>query len=123
MQPLSVVLLQSNPAISQSLTGSLGKSFHCVYEVQSLCDLRNSIAKNRAAVAIVDMELAPISEVEMLARDFPGICVVCTHRLADEEMWAAALNAGATDICPSDDTRSILTAVMRNAPAVRAFAA
>jgi DNA-binding NtrC family response regulator len=123
MQPLNVVLLQSNPAISQSLTGSLGKSFHRVYEAQSVNDLRNSIVKNRAVVAIVDMELASISEVQMLARDFPGICVVCTHRLADEEMWAAALNAGATDICPSDDTRSILTAVMRNAPAVRAFAA
>jgi hypothetical protein len=60
--------------------------------------------------------MACLSEVECLHRDFAGTCIVCTHRLADEEMWTAALSAGATDVCPSFDTRSIVTAALRSSP-------
>ena len=49
--------------------------------------------------------------------------IVCTHRLADEEMWTAALNAGAADIYPSYDTRGILSAAVRNASMARSIAA
>jgi DNA-binding NtrC family response regulator len=113
MQFSSVVLLHSDPQISESLAASLCNSFHSVRAVGSVEELRGSIAKNRADVVIVDIEKAPLSDVERLSNEFPGICIVCTHRVADEEMWTAALNAGAVDIYPSDDARGILTAALR----------
>jgi DNA-binding NtrC family response regulator len=113
MQYSSVVLLQADSGMSQSLLASLCISFHSVRAVRSVDELRGSIAKNRADVVIVDIEEAPLSDVQRLSREFPGICIVCTHRLADEEMWTAALNAGAVDIYPSDDARGIVTAALR----------
>jgi len=79
-----------------------------------LGELRNSIEKHVAGIAILDMEAASISDVEHLAREFPKARIVCTHRLADEDMWAAALNAGAADVCPPSDTRGILRAALGN---------
>jgi len=111
----SVVLLQSDSRIRQSLVASLPHSFHRVQAVRSVNELRADVAKHRAEVVILDIEVASISDVERLSHEFPGIGIVCTHRLADEEMWTAALNAGATDICPSYDTRGILTAAVRSA--------
>ena len=113
MQYSSVVVLPSDAQISESLVASLCNSFHSVRAVGSVDELRGSIAKNRADVVIVDIEKAPLSDVERLSHEFPGICIVCTHRVADEEMWTAALNAGAVDIYPSDDARGILTAALR----------
>ena len=36
---------------------------------------------------------------------------MCNHRLADEEMWTATLNAGAADCRPSQDARGIVRAL------------
>jgi len=123
MQSSSVVLLQSDPGLVQCLAASLRNSFHSVRSTRSLDEFRTNIAKHHAEVAILDMEIASISEVGRLAHEFPGVSIVCTHRLADEEMWTAALNAGAADICPSQDTRGILTAVMRSALRSQSLAA
>lgn len=119
----SVVLLQGDPAIAQSLTASLLGSFRSVHAVRSTEELRASILKHRARVLILDMEMASLVEVESLSHEFPGLSVVCTHRLADEEMWTAALSAGASDICPTNDTHSILIAALHNAPETRSVAA
>jgi DNA-binding NarL/FixJ family response regulator len=81
------------------------------------------IAKHRAGIAIVDMEAASISDVEHLSREFPKACIVCTHRLADEDMWTAAVSAGAADVCPPSDTRCILRAALRNASVAHSAAA
>jgi DNA-binding NarL/FixJ family response regulator len=115
MQPLNVVLLQSDSRVAQSLVSALANTFSSVRQVQSLGELRTSIAKHRAGIAILDMEAASISDVERLSREFPTACIVCTHRLADESLWAAALNAGAADVCPPSDTRGILQTALRNA--------
>src|SRR5438034_652556 len=79
--------------------------------------------KLQADVAIVDIERASISDVHRLSSEFPGVGIVCTHRLADEEMWTEALSAGAADICPSNDTRSIITAAKRSAGMMHSAAA
>ena len=84
MQPLNVVLLQSDSRVAQSLVSALAKTFGSVHEVQSLDELRTSIAKHRAGVAILDMEAASLSDVQRLSREFPKACIVCTHRLAVE---------------------------------------
>jgi len=77
-------------------------------------ELRSDIAKHHAGIVILDMETASISDVERLSREFPKTCIVCTHRLADDDMWAAALNAGAADVCPASDTSGILRAALRD---------
>jgi DNA-binding NarL/FixJ family response regulator len=107
----------------QSLLTSLGNTFRSVRSVRSLQELRNSIARQRAEIVIVDVESIPFSEVEHLSQEFPQVCIVCTHRLADEEMWTAALSAGAADICPSGDTSGIVTAALRNVSMTRSAAA
>lgn len=114
MQPLNVVLLQSDSRVAESLVSALASSSTSVRRVKSLSELRNSIEKHVAGIAILDMEAASISDVEHLSREFPKARIVCTHRLADEGMWAAALNAGATDVCPTSDTRGILRAALGN---------
>jgi DNA-binding NtrC family response regulator len=115
MQPLNVVLLQSDSRVAESLVSALASTFSSVRQVQSLGELRSSIAKHRAGVAILDMEAASISDVAHLSREFPKACIVCTHRLADEDMWTAALNAGAVDVCPPSDTGGIVRTALRNA--------
>src|ERR1700685_1638565 len=114
MQPLNVVLLQNDSRVAESLVSALASSSTSVRRVQSLGELRHSIAKHVAGVAILDMEAASISDVEHLSSEFPKARIVCTHRLADEDMWAAALNAGAADLCPPSDTRGILRAALGN---------
>jgi DNA-binding NtrC family response regulator len=123
MQPLSVVLLQGDSRIAQSLVNSLCRSFRSVHLVRSLDELRTSIAKHRAKLVVLDMETASMAEVERLSHDFPGTSIVCTHRLADEEMWTAALNAGAADICPASDTQAVLTSALRHVTQAHGFAA
>jgi DNA-binding NarL/FixJ family response regulator len=123
MKPLSVALLQSDARIVTALCSSLCHHFHAIHAANSIEELRHIIAKHRVEVVIVDMEKAPVSEIESLRRDFAATCVVCTHRLADEEMWAAALAAGAADMCASRDTPGIVTAALRNTSAAQSIAA
>jgi DNA-binding response OmpR family regulator len=110
MQSPTVVLLQGDATVAQSLVAALSQTFSSVQRVQSVIELRNRIAKNRAEVAILDIESASLSEVEHLLRDFPAAYIVCTHRVADEEMWTAGLRAGAADVCPANDVVGIVRA-------------
>jgi DNA-binding NarL/FixJ family response regulator len=63
---------------------------------------------------VLDIEYWRLTDVESLHRDFPAVPIVCTHRIPDEEMWMAALEAGASDVCPSDDVAKVLTSVLRS---------
>jgi len=112
MKSLKVVLLQGDARVAQSLASALSQNFSSVQQVQSLGELRNRIVKNRAEVAILDIEATPLSEVEHLAQDFSGVCIVCTHRVADEEMWAQALRAGAVDVCQANDVPGVVRAAV-----------
>ena len=114
MQPLNVVLLQSDSRAAQSLVSALANTFASDHQVASLGELRTSIAKHRARISILDMEAASISDIEDLSREFPQACIVCTHRLADEDLWTAVLNAGAVDVYPPSDTRGILRTALQN---------
>ncbi len=102
---------------------SLSESFFSVRAVRTLDELRASVVKHRAEIVILDMELVPVEGVQRLCRDFPRASVVCTHRLADEEMWTSALGAGAADVCPPTDIKAILMAALRNAPSLQNAAA
>jgi len=123
MQPHYVVLLQSDPRVADSLTSALSTSFASVERAGSLLELRGFIAKHRASIAILDIEATPLSEVGRLSKEFPQTGIVCTHRLADEDMWSAALEAGAIDICPSSDIRGIVRSVVGKAAGAQGAAA
>ena len=123
MKSPNVVLLQRDAVIAQSLLNSLSSSFRSVRAAKSLGDLRASVARTHAEVLVVDIESASLSDIADLSREFPRARIVCTHRLADEAMWAAALGAGAADIGPSSDTRGIISAALRNSQEARSAAA
>ena len=79
------------------------------------CGLTASLAAQDAGaeVLVLDLEDCCLSEVKRLCREFPGLSIVCTHRLADEELWAEALNQGAADMCETRNTDGIVHSVMR----------
>ena len=111
MLQTTVVLLQSDPNIAQSLVISLSNSFHRVLLTKSLDELRQTSLKQRPEAIIVDLETATLEDVELLKQEFAGVRIVCNHRAADEEMWSRTLTAGADDFCPSNDMRGLLAAV------------
>jgi len=118
MRSSGLVILQTDPlrdnsSLTLSLVAALRGSFRSIRTVQSLDDLRSTVASHRAEVAIVDVESVSLAEVARLTNDFSRLHIVCTHRLPDEELWAAALSAGAADLCHSSDISAILTAVHR----------
>jgi DNA-binding NarL/FixJ family response regulator len=123
MKPLSVVVAQSNSKTAEMLAKSLDNHFRVVHMAGNLMELRLAIPKMRADVVIVDLELAALSEVRQLKREFSTTTIVCTHRLADEKMWMDALAAGAVDCCYSSDVRAIVLAASHTKPISHAHAA
>jgi hypothetical protein len=119
MQPLNVVLLQSDPETLKSLLASLYQSFRTVRQAPCLRDLRTCLGEHPSGIVILDMEIASIFDVKELSHDFPEVRIICNHRLADEKMWTATLGAGAADCCPSYDTRGILRAALLQNQAAR----
>jgi len=123
MQPLNVVIATPDSKTPSQLAESLNRHFRSVAVARSYDDVRRAIPKHRAQLAIVDLELADLGQVQALCSEFGQTQVVCTHRVPDEEMWANALNAGAIDCCQSADICGILDAVRRNVLQARATAA
>ena len=123
MKPSSAVILQSDHDAAQSLISELKLPFRSVHVTMSVDEMRVAISKHRAGVVVVDIEVASIADIRQLCREFPEVRIVCTHRVADEAMWIAALEAGAADLCPSTDPHGILTAVLAKAAVAHAAAA
>jgi DNA-binding response OmpR family regulator len=113
MQHTNIVLLQSDPKIAQSLAALLANSFHRVHVAKSVEELHRAAAKHRPSAIVLDLESAPLTEVETLKKEFEEVRVICNHRVADEEMWTQTLSVGADDCCPSSDMRGILSAAAR----------
>lgn len=121
MRPQNVVVAQSNPYNAEHLAASLYGHFRSVSVARSLEELRDAIPSQHADAAIVDLELVALSDVADLHQSYRDTTIVCTHRVADEEMWAAALAAGASDMCssgnPDDVVRCILHSLNASAKA------
>lgn len=118
----SVVLYSKDPLVAQSLVGGLRSHFHAVLVSCSGDDLRDKVSKNRPEAVVLDIEASRLAVVANLRRDFPSLPIVCTHRIPDEELWMAALEAGASDVCPAGDVNDVLTSVLRNMALARAAA-
>jgi DNA-binding NtrC family response regulator len=118
----SVVVLEKDPKVARSLAGGLRPHFS-VHLTGSREELRDNVAKNHPQAVVLDIEHWRLTDVESLHRDFPALPIVCTHRIPDEEMWMAALEAGASDVCPTDDVGNVLTSVLRSMALSRTAAA
>jgi DNA-binding NtrC family response regulator len=123
MQPLNVVVASSDSQAAARLAASLNSHFHSVSVARSIDEVRRAIPKHRAQLAIVDLELASLHDVQELCHEFDATSVVCTHRIPDEEMWMEALAAGAIDCCQTADVTGIVQAVDRNLKMARSNAA
>jgi len=110
----SVVVLENDPRVAQSLAGQLSSHFHAVHMAHSREEFRERVAKNRPEAVVLNMESSRLTDVRNLHSDFPTLPIVCTHRIPDEEMWLAALDAGASDVCPADDVENVLNSVLQH---------
>ncbi len=108
----NAILALSDHDLALRLRASLQQHFQFILVAASFDEARGSILRYRPLVFIVDVELAPLSEIELLRREYGGMNVVCTHRLADEDLWTNALNAGASDVCCSSDVAGIVRAAL-----------
>ena len=118
----NVVVLEQDPGVARSLAGRLRPHFS-VHVTQSRDELRDNVVRNRPEAVVLNIEYWRLTDVESLHRDFPSLPIVCTHRIPDEEMWMAALEAGASDVCPTDDVENVLSSVLRSAALSRSAAA
>jgi DNA-binding response OmpR family regulator len=118
----SVVVLENDPRLAQSLAGKLSSHFHAVHMAHSREEFRERVAKNRPEAVVLNMESSRLTDVRNLHSDFPTLPIVCTHRVPDEEMWLAALDAGASDVCPADDVQNVLASVLNSMAVVKATA-
>jgi DNA-binding NarL/FixJ family response regulator len=123
MPSVSIALLQHDPKVSQSLANLLSRKFSSVHAAGSVSELERQIRKHRAKAAILDLEVASLSDVQALSREFPGTHIVCNHRIADDKMWTDVLDAGAADCLPSSDAEGIVSAAVRESYAAESIAA
>ena len=105
-------LLKVIPGSRRSLAGGLSSHFHSIHLTRSGEELRERVARNRPEVVILDMEYSRLTDVRNLHHDFPSLPIVCTHRIPDEELWIAALEAGASDVCRTDEVQNVLTSAL-----------
>ncbi|HLV86282.1 MAG TPA: hypothetical protein VKV39_04840 [Candidatus Sulfotelmatobacter sp.] len=109
----SIVVLETDPKVAQSLAGGLRPHFS-VMLIQSREELRERLNTNQAQAVVLSLEHSRFAEIQSLHQDYPALPIVCTHRVPDEDIWMAALEAGASDVCPSDDVQNVLTSVRRS---------
>lgn len=108
------VVLQSDPKLAQSLAGGLSSHFNSVLLTRSRDELRERVAGSQPEVVILDMEHSRLADVRNLHHDFPLVPIVCTYRVPDDEIWIAALEAGASDVCPAGDVQNVLDSALRS---------
>jgi hypothetical protein len=113
MKPLSVVLFQTDARTAQILAENLSQHVRSVHLARTCDEIGPNIARHQAEVLVLDLENCCLSEIKRFHREFPGLAIVCTHRLADEELWTEALNQGAADMCEPRNTDGILRSVMQ----------
>jgi DNA-binding NtrC family response regulator len=119
MEPLNlaVVLYHNDPGTAQALVASLSQHFGPVNLVRNYQEVRSAIARQRADVLVLDLEAldresSRANAIRDLHREFPSLCIVAMHRLADDEVWTEAMNQGAADVCEPRNEQ-VVDAVMR----------
>lgn len=120
MEPHSIVLYQKDPGTAHALAVGLSQRFATVHLANTCQEVRPTIARHRAEVVVLDLETSGPDEVQRLHHEFPRLCIVGTHRLADDQLWTETMSLGAADICePRNDdvVNSILRGLTHHAAA------
>lgn len=107
----SAIIAQSNGTAADHLASVLRAHFREVAVVYQPEQLRHRLAEKHFQVAVVDLELFTFRELTELCRTQSDVAIICTHRIADEQMWVASLEAGAADCCHDQDVNGIVHAV------------
>jgi len=110
----TIVIAQPNPAIAPGLANELRAHVARVAVTDRTTDLHTILRRREAQVAVLDLETVNLEEICRLASSLDDLTVVCTHRSPDEQMWMAALRAGAVEFRHPQDARSTLR-VLRTA--------
>ena len=108
MPPVRVVIANPAEALPKFTYKSSYRESQNLTTVHGTAEIRATVPRLRAQLAIVDLEVVTFSELADLCKEFRGTAFVCIHRLADDTMWTQALAAGALDCCLSADLPRIL---------------
>ena len=111
MEPLKVVVYHNDPRTAQALAVSLSRHF-TVQPARKYEEVCVALTQEHADVLVMDLETSRRDEIGRLHREFPSLCIVGTHRLADEKIWTEALDQGAADVCEPRDVE-VVRSVMR----------
>jgi len=109
MQSTTVVVSQADEITAQRLAERLRAHFHRVV-LSGVEELPQNLRNHRASLAVLDMDLVTLEQIQELSRVFEDIAFVCTHRAPDAELYLACVEAGAADCCHSSDIVSIVRA-------------
>ena len=99
MEALRLVVYQNDPNLARNLAGTLSKHFNSVDLAGGYEEVRPAVVRSRAEVLVLDVESSQTGEIARLHEEFPQLCIVATHRLADDKLWTEALDKGAADVC------------------------
>jgi DNA-binding NtrC family response regulator len=113
----SILIAHRDRGTAQALATALHARFPSVRMAGSLQELEAAIPKYKADAVVCDLETVDLDSVNRLAKG-THIIVICTHRVPDEAMWIASLEAGATDCCAASDPNSIVSSLERNRNAI-----
>lgn len=108
----NVIVAQVDAEAAARLASALHRRCKSVYVARTTEEVRNAVPRRRADVVIADLEVVGLPEIERLHKDFANVSIVATHRVADEELWAQSLQAGAVDCCYPSDLRAILDSAL-----------
>ena len=113
MSSISLLVVAHDPHALTQLASTLGQQFSTVLLAHSLNQANAVIHQQMPDVVVADLETLDTEELCSLTRQL-HLPVICTHRIPDEQMWTAALEAGALDVCCGSDPASLLSAVHRH---------
>ena len=114
MKPLNAVIVQIDPSKAEAIAASLNDYFRSVSVAHSKEELRYAIPRKRADLAVIDLEMFSLAELEQLHQDFLATALVCTHRVPDEEMWMNAMSVGAADVCDNENIAAVVDSALRS---------
>ncbi len=108
MPPVRVVIAHPANAVPRLRVTFADSDSQSPVTVHAISDIRATVARLRAQLAIVDLELVSFPELAALCREFPATAFVCVHRVADDTMWMQTMASGAVDCCVSAELPRIL---------------
>ena len=113
MESYTILVAEKDPTVARSLGVSLNAHFREIKIVQSFDELTSVIPRTRADAIVADLETVSLDNITHLSRD-SRLPVVCIHRVPDDELWTAAMEAGAVDVCGNFDVSGMIRAITLN---------